>query len=124
MRKSITKGAIWGGIAGFITLATAITLLADVSEKADVLIQSEAEALADHEDILLASEQVQQTQAGFNAYTLRLLLEQEIEILELQVETEDDEEAKEVLEMELNAKKTFILQLEEEERKQMMKGAK
>jgi len=118
------QGAIWGGIAAFITLATAVTLLADVSDKADGLVQSEAEALADHEEILLASEQAQQTQAGFNAYTLRLLLEQEIEILELFIEAEEDEDEKKLMEAELEAKKAFIQQLEDEEHRQMMKGAK
>lgn len=117
-----TAGWILGGLAVVITVTTAITQVTNVAETADALIVSEAEAEEAHGKITLASEQAQQTQAGFNAYTLRLLLEQEIAVLELQIEAEEDETEKELLEVELKAKQTFIRQLEDEERRQMMKS--
>lgn len=122
MSKKTTKIVL--GAAAFVFAAlAAITQLTDVVETADALVVSEAEADEAHSTIRMASEQQQQTQAGFNAYTLRLLLEQEIEILELHIEFEEDEDELERLEAELEAKQSFIRKLEEEERRQMMKSA-
>jgi len=109
-------------IVTLVSIASAVSMFADVPNKVDPWIHTEAEAEQEHSQILMAEEQAQQTQAGFNAYTLRLLLEQEIAILELQIEAEEDEAAKKLLEAQLASKHAFIHQLEEEERKQMLKG--
>lgn len=122
--KFTKKEKVLGAISAFVVIATALGLLLDVSEKFDPWIHTEAEAAEEHNAIILAEEQVQQTQAGFNAFTLRLLLEQEIELLELQIEVEDDEEEKSSLKYQLKKKQDFIQQLEDEERRQMLKGAK
>ena len=105
-----------------MTLATAFILFADVSEKIDPFIHTEAEAAEEHHAIMMVEEDHQQTQAGFNAYTLRLLLEQEIGILILKIESEEDAVEKTLLQAELESKQEFIRQLEKEEREQMMKG--
>lgn len=120
--KFTKKEKVLGAISAFIVVATALSLLLDVSEKFDPWIHTESEAAEEHEAIIMAEEEVQQTQAGFNAFTLRLLLEQEIEVLELQIEAEAEEDEKEVLKQKLKKKRDFIQQLEDEERKQMMKG--
>lgn len=113
---------ILASLAGLVALLGAIGTLTDFPEKVDPLIHTEAEAKEEHHQIYMASEQAQQTQAGFNAYTLRLLLEQEIEILKLKIETEEDPDEKKLLEAQLASKLAFIHKLELEEREQMMKG--
>jgi len=109
-------------LAALVTVTGAVGTLTDFPEKLDPLIHTEAEAVEEHNQIIMAEEQVQQTQAGFNAYTLKAILEQEIAILELQIEAEEDEDEKEFLEAELKHKQDFIRQLEEEARKQLLKG--
>ena len=109
-------------VTTIIAVASAISMFADVPDKVDPWIHTESEAAEEHHIITMAAEQQEQTQAGFNAYTLRLLIEQEIAILYLQIEVEQDEDELRILEAKLTAKLAFIEQLELEERKQMMKG--
>lgn len=116
------RNIILASFAAVVATATAIGTLTDVPEKLDPWIHTEAEALMEHGDIILAAEQSKQTQAGFNAYTLKALMEQEIVILELRIGAEEDEDEKALLEAELAAKRAFIRQLEEEERRQLLRG--
>lgn len=109
-------------VISLVAIVSTISMFADVPNKVDPWIHTEAEAAEEHHAIMMAEEKQQQTQAGFNAYTLRLLLEQEIEILLLQIEAEDDEAELRILEAKLAAKLEFIERLELEEREQMMKG--
>lgn len=111
-----------GSLISMVALFSAISMFADVPAKVDPWIHTEAEAKEEHHQILMAEEQTKQTQAGFNAYTLRLLLAQEISILELQIDAEEDEDEKKLLEVKLVSKYAFIEQLELEERKQMLIG--
>ena len=124
MPKQLSKrNVIMASIVAAISILSAISMFADVPDKIDPWIHTEEEAKEEHRVITTAAEDAQQTQAGFNAYTLKQILMQEIEILELQVDAVADPEEKEVLQLELDKKKAFILQLEEEARKQMMKGS-
>lgn len=120
-QQHTNRNIIMAGIVAAISIISAISMFADVPDKVDPWIHTEAEAAEEHSEILLAEEQSKQTQAGFNAYTLRLLLEQEIAILELQIEAEKDPAKKRVFEAELAAKREFILKLEQEEREQLLK---
>lgn len=106
-----------------ISTASAISMFADVPGKVDPWVHTETEAAEEHFTITMAADEQEQTQAGFNAYTLGLLLEQEIEILKLQLEVEKDPDERKLLEAELKIKLEFIEKLEAEKRKQMMKGA-
>lgn len=117
------RNVIMASVISLVAIVSTISMFADVPDKVDPWIHTEAEAAEEHHAIIMAEEQVQQTQAGFNAYTLRLLLEQEIEILLLQIEAEEDAAELRILEAELAAKLAFIERLELEEREQMMKGA-
>lgn len=110
------------GAGVIITLGAAFGTLVDLPDKVDPLLQTEAEALADHEAISAEFLAAEQTQAGFNAYTLNQLLQQEVKILELQIKQETDDEQRELLKEELDEKKKFIRKLKEEERKQLLKG--
>lgn len=109
------------GIGGFITVATAFTILADLPEKVDPLVHTTSEAEAEHASINTQLASSEQTQAGFNAYALAQILQQEVDILKLKIDAEEDEDEKELLREELKAKQAMIRQLEEEQRKQLMK---
>ena len=114
---------IIGTVTTIVAALSAISMFADVPDKVDPWVHTEAEAAEEHEAIVVAEEMAQQTQAGFNAYTLKAIMEQEIAILELQIEAEEDEDEKEILEAELRSKRALIRQLEAEERKQLLKGS-
>lgn len=114
---------ITGWAGAVLALGGAFLISFDVSDKIDAQFVTEAEATVEHDIILLAGEEAQQTQAGFNAYTLQAIMEQEIEILVLQIEVEKDEETANLLRKKLASKQAFILRLQEEERKQLLKGA-
>lgn len=108
-----------------ITLGAALSTLLAFPDQIDSVVHTESEAAAEHDEIsnelsglMLAAEQ---TQAGFNAYTLNQLLQQELRILELQIEAEGDAEKKELLKEELKHKREFIRKLKEEERRQLLK---
>jgi len=123
MAKSTAKNITLMSILGiFLTVGAAFTMWGDISEQADELVYTPEEAAVEHKAILLASEMQQQTQAGFNAYTLRQLLQQEIAILKLRISEETDEEELLLLQEELRDKQAFIRKLQEEERRQLIKG--
>lgn len=113
------------GIIGLlITVGTLITTMDDVSEVIDPYVFTEAEAATAHDLMAANADEKQQTQAGFNAYTLRQLLQQEVEILVLRIRTETDPEKIEELRSRLKAKRDFMQRLEDEEREQLLKGEK
>ena len=115
--KKWTVGAI---LATLAAAAAAISNLGTVDEFVDPLMVTEQEAADTHEVMNDQYAVAEQTQAGFNAYTLSQLLEQEIAILKLQIETESDQTEKEILQAELAYKQDFIRKLQEEERRQML----
>ncbi len=119
---NVTKKSVLGVLGLFVLVMTAFALLSDVSSQVDPFVHTEDEAREEHAVITLAAEEEKQTQAGFNAYTLKVILMQELEILELQILAEADEEKKILLKERLASKKSFILKLEEEEQRQMLKG--
>lgn len=110
------------GVGGFITVATAFTILADLPDKIDPLIHTTSEAVAEHKIILAENDANEHAQAAFNAYALRSILEQEVETLKLKVNSEDDTDEKELLREELKAKQEFIRTMEAERMRQLSKG--
>lgn len=122
MASNATKWTIGALAAGFLTFAAVVASMNDLAELADPLVITEAEAEEIHGMISEAQVASEQTQAIFNAYTLRQILLQEITILELQIENEEDEDKRAELQDQLRVKKEFIRKLEEEERKQLIKG--
>jgi ribonuclease PH len=115
------RNTIMISIGGAISALALFGAVVDLPDKVDPLVHTEAEAIEEHEIIVAQADTAEQTQAGFNAYTLRALMEQEIEILKLQIEAEKDADERKALKRELESKEEFIRNLEEEERKQLMK---
>lgn len=113
---------ILAGLAVAFSIVSGVSMFADVPGKIDPWIHTEAEAVEEHHIITMAAEQQEQTQAGFNAYTLKAIMQQEIQILMLQIEVEDDVEASLLLKEELALKRSFIQRLEAEERRQLLRG--
>lgn len=109
-------------VGGVITGLTLLGLLADLPEKVDPLVHTEEEAESEHEHILAQADTQEHAQAAFNAYALRSILLQEIEILELQIEAEEDRDERQKLKDELKSKLEFIRSLEAEQRRQLTKG--
>jgi len=120
--KKQKRNTIMLGVGGFITVATAFTILADLPDKIDPLIHTTSEAVAEHKIILAENDANEHAQAAFNAYALRSILEQEVETLKLKVNSEDDTDEKELLREELKAKQEFIRTMEAERMRQLSKG--
>jgi len=120
--KKQKRNTIMLGVGGFITVATAFTILADLPDKIDPLIHTTSEAVAEHKIILAENDANEHAQAAFNAYALRSILEQEVETLKLKVNSEDDADEKELLREELKAKQEFIRTMEAERMRQLSKG--
>ncbi len=118
-KKQITLGGI---AAIFLTAVALITSGEDLANKVDPLVVTELEAATAHAVIIADAGEQKQTQAGFNAYTLSSLLQQEIDILKLQIEVEEDDEELALLKEELKAKQAFVRKLQEEERRQLIEG--
>jgi len=119
-KQKITLGSL---AAIFLTAAAVISSGSDIADKVDPYIVTEAEAEEVHAVMMAEGGDAKQTQAGFNAYTLSQLLEQEIAILKLQIEIESDEDELALLKAELRSKQQFIRKLQEEERRQLLEGA-
>ena len=117
-KQKITLGSL---AAIFLTAAAVISSGSDIADKVDPYIVTEAEEV--HAVMMAEGGDAKQTQAGFNAYTLSQLLEQEIAILKLQIEIESDEDELALLKAELRSKQQFIRKLQEEERRQLLEGA-
>lgn len=110
------------GIGGFITVATAFTILADLPDKIDPLVHTTSEAEEEHKIILAENDASEHAQAAFNAYALKSILQQELEIIELKMENEEDEGKVELLKEEYKNKAEFIRSLEAERMRQLSKG--
>lgn len=125
---SKTKWTLVGVASVFITLSTAAILAIDLPQKIDPLVVTQAEAQVMHVELrseFVAEidkvedevENVENVQAVFNAYTLRMILNQEIEVLKLKIKSEKDPDRLQELKDELSAKQRYVRQLEEEERR-------
>jgi len=122
MAKSKKEITVMSAVGIVIAVATAITLLGDVSETVDPYVHTTSEAEEEHGVIVMAAETNENAQAVFNAYALRQILLQEIDILVLTIEATDNEEKKESLKEILKSKRGFIQSLDNEQRRQLAKG--
>jgi len=107
--------------SAFLMLVAVIGGAEKVAATADPYIVTEAEAAVSHNEIEEVQSDAEQTQAGFNAYTLKQILLQEVEILKLKIASETDPAAKEILQLQLQHKMEFITGLENEARRQLLK---